>query len=253
MDPKIFAQEMINALENVTFVRTPKGFQLKKERYFSNKEKMLINPTYAKSLHHCIEFTRVIKSCVTLRRAVNHLMTNAKNNKTSTVGVKRLFEILKTDNINLIPHRNIHHGDTTLLRNLDLNFYSTLSSIFYAELSTRIEREGGYLILNIPSFRPDIMLKKVSGATHFKILSAGCEIDFLNHQSITDYKETPELLLNEIPTDSVCHIHSISPGSLLPLFIIIGVRYYQLVNGIFYPLMSKVINPITIIAVDKLE
>lgn len=252
IDAKEFADAILAAFDNVKFIKTNEGFQVKTASYKTPKQKMLADPRFATTLQRADEFVTVMKSSKTLRNAVNKLLPFVKDERTHSRVCKELYNVLKTDLKNDMPNRTIHHGSTELLRHFEFSNQCSLFNIFFAPYQVKTDREEGTLTLDIPPFQPQVMLRQVSSATHFKLLSAGSEIDFINHQFNTEYHETKELLINFKLTDPIVHVHHIPRNSSLPLFLFLSIRYYNLINGEYHLLMNRKLNPLTIIGLDKI-
>jgi len=61
---------------------------------------------------------------------------------------------------------------------------------------------------------------------------------------------SPEILLGTQTEDVITLTNALTAGSTSPLFLVLGVEFYQEVNGTFYPLNSGSYNALAIVAVD---
>src|SRR5258708_36725152 len=89
-----------------------------------------------------------------------------------------MMEVAKGDPINARGLRNVTDGDLGLLESFEFNEKKMLKVILGVDYSANIDRASGSMKIEIPSFIPREKLVPAPGATHFKILSAGAEIDF---------------------------------------------------------------------------
>ena len=89
-----------------------------------------------------------------------------------------------------------------------------------------------------------------SGATHFKLVSAGSDINFTEESSDTAYFESAYLPLNDVPTAAVNITHALTANSSNPLFLFMGILFSQEVNGVQYPLLSGSFNSLNIVQVS---
>jgi hypothetical protein len=94
------------------------------------------------------------------------------------------------------------------------------------------------------------MIAAPGGTTHFKIVSAGVEIDFENETFVTDVHETAELPWDSTATALINDANAVTANSTHPLFLLVGVQFYQDVNGVKYPLKNGAFNALQIVKVE---
>ena len=102
------------------------------------------------------------------------------------------------------------------------------------------------------SFIPTNMIAAPSGTTHYKIISAGAEVDFENETFVSANSETAILPWDAVATVAVAHVNQITAASTQPLFLALGIEFYQEVNGVQYPLKNGAFNPLALVAVSGL-
>ncbi|MGZ3821635.1 MAG: hypothetical protein ACXVB6_13645 [Mucilaginibacter sp.] len=103
---------------------------------------------------------------------------------------------------------------------------------------------------DIPSFVPQNMIAAPVGASHFKIVSAGAEVDFEN-KTYTVNTDSSDLLPWDATATTLINLTStLTPGSSLPLFLVLGIEFYQEVNGEEYPLKNGSFNALSIVKVS---
>jgi len=104
----------------------------------------------------------------------------------------------------------------------------------------------------VESFIPANMIAAPGGTSHFKIISAGTEIDFEAEVFVTSTSETAILPWDMVPTVAISQLNMITPNSTRPLFLALGVEFYQEVNGRMYPLKNGSYNPLALVQVSGL-
>ena len=62
--------------------------------------------------------------------------------------------------------------------------------------------------------------------------------------------ETVILPWDAVATAPVNHINNVTPASTKPLFLALGLEFYQEVNGQMYSLKNGAYNPLALVAVD---
>ncbi len=81
-------------------------------------------------------------------------------------------------------------------------------------------------------------------------MSAGTEIDFEKEVSVTDAQETAMLELNSTLTAPFDLANTVTANSTHPLFVLLGIQFYQEVNGIKYSLKNDAFNALAIVKVE---
>lgn len=94
------------------------------------------------------------------------------------------------------------------------------------------------------------MIAAPGGATHFKIISAGAEVDFENEVFVADTKSTAVLPWDANATAVINLANAVTANSTHPLFLALGIEFYQQVNGQMYPLKNGAFNALALVKVD---
>src|SRR5205085_12305740 len=103
---------------------------------------------------------------------------------------KRMMTVVKSDTTSIRGQRSVTKGNIQLLEGFEFNVNGVLSATLNAPYSATINRVTGALSVNIPSFTPAMLISAPQSATHFKIVSAGIELDFDNEVSNSDVNES---------------------------------------------------------------
>jgi hypothetical protein len=122
----------------------------------------------------------------------------------------------------------------------------------FAPFEVAIDRVLGTITVDLVEFIPANMIAAPSGTTHFKIISAGTEIDFEADTFVVSSSETAILPWDSNPTVAISHSNPVTPNSVSPLFLALGVEFYQEVNGRMYPLKNGSYNPLSLVQVSGL-
>src|SRR5690606_25992611 len=96
---------------------------------------------------------------------------------------------------------------------------------------------------------PANMVAAPGGATHFKLISGAAEIAFEDGTFVSDTEVTEALPLSLQPVAVPALTHSMPAGSVHPLFLALGIEFYQHVNGELYPLKNGAHNALAIVVV----
>jgi hypothetical protein len=96
------------------------------------------------------------------------------------------------------------------------------------------------------------MIAAPGGTTHFKIISAGAEIDFEAETFTEAHSESDILPWGQTATAVINQVNTVTPGSTKPLFLALGLEFYQEVNGQMYALKNGAYNPLALVSVSGL-
>ena len=121
----------------------------------------------------------------------------------------------------------------------------------YAPFVAAIDRVSGEIKVDMASFVPANMIAAPSGTTHFKIISGGAEVDFEAETFVVTTSETAILPWDATPTAVISQTNAVTANSTKPLFLALGVEFYQEINGQMYPLKNGAFNPLSIAKVDS--
>mgnify|MGYP000482255559 CR=1 FL=1 len=147
--------------------------------------------------------------------------------------------------------RNVIDGEVDLLVGFEFNTRGKLGTSLYAPFIGTIDRPSGKVTVDMTSFIPSDMIVAPGGTTHFKIVSAGAEIDFEAETFVVASSESNILKWNGAPCGDINHLNQLTPDSTKPLFLVLGIEFYQEVNGQMYSLKNGAFNPLAVVKVDS--
>ena len=214
--------------------------------------RMASDPAFQRTRENGSEFGRAGKGGKVIRGAVRVLLQNAKDKRVVSRLVKSLLEIAKTDPINERGLRTIEDGNMSLLAGFEFNVNGKLGATMYAPISTSINRVTGAVEATVAPFAPTVRIAAPGGTTHFKIVSGAAELDFENETSVFESDETAILLYDSADTAAISLAMALPANSSLPLIQVVGIEFYQEVNGQMYPLKNGAFNALSIATVDHL-
>ena len=137
-----------------------------------------------------------------------------------------------------------------LLLDFDFNINGKLGTFFFVEYTSTINRVAGELEVALPAFIPVDAITAPPGTTHYKILSGGAELDFENQLSVRQMQSTNILPWNEVASAPMTLTSALTPNSTLPMLQVLGVEFYQEVNGTMYSLKNGSGNALNIVNID---
>lgn len=239
------------SIGNITFYKSKDGY-LAKEKGGIDAKRIASDPAFQRTRENGQEFGRAGKAGKFLRNAVRSLLQNASDSKMISRLTREMIRVIQADKVNVRGQRNVIDGEAELLNGFEFNINGKLQTTLHAPFTSVINRATGILTIDIPSFIPANMVTAPSGATHFRVNTAGVEIDFELGKSTAEVSISAELSLDQVSTAVLSHSHMVTPNSTHPLFLFVGIEFFQEVNGSMYPLKNGAFNALAIVEVSGL-
>lgn len=237
---------------DMTFYKTAADGYLIREKGGIDANRIASDPAFQRTRENGAEFGRSGKAGKMLRNALQALLINASDSRTVSRLTQSMVKVIRADTTNPRGQRNVIDGEAELLTGFEFNIRGKLGTTLFAPFTTAIDRVTGELTLDIPPFIPMNMVAAPSGTTHYKIVSAGAEIDFEAETFIVATSETGILPWDTVLTVAVAQTNQVTAASTKPLFLAVGIQFFQEVNGQMYPLRNGAYNPLSLVAVSGL-
>ncbi|MCU7548173.1 hypothetical protein OCK74_03565 [Chitinophagaceae bacterium LB-8] len=234
---------------DVTFYKSGDGYMVRLKGGISGN-RIANDAAFVRTRENGAEFGRAGKAGKLLRTALNSLLQNAADSKLISRLVTAMMRVIKADATSTRGMRNVIDGEVELLQGFEFNSEGKLSSCLYAPYDASINRATGQFSVAVPPFIPSHMIAAPGGATHYKFITGAAEVDFTAGSYKVDTKETPVQILDNMPTAAVSLESTLTPGSTHPLFLALGIEFYQEVNGEMYPLNNGSFNALTLVKVE---
>ena len=234
---------------DITFYKSQDG-HLAREKGGVDAKRMATDPAFQRTRENGSEFGRAGSSGKLLRTAFRSILMSSSDGRMTSRLTQQMMRVIKADSTSVRGMRNVIDGEAELLTGFEFNVRSSLSSTFFAPLEPSIDRATGELKLEIPSFTPLSMIAAPVGTTHYKIISAGALVDFVAGSFTLATTETLPLPWDMAASSALSQVNGLPAASTAPLFMVMGIEFYQEVNGVFYPLNNGAFNAFTILKVD---
>jgi hypothetical protein len=235
----------------ISFYKTGDG-HLAREKGGVDKSRIQNDPAFQRTRENGSEFGRAGKGGKVLRNAIRVLLQNAKDKRVVSRLTKDLVAITKTDTTNERGSRTLQDGNLSLLKSFEFNLNGKLGATLFATYTKAFDRVTGDATINIAAFSPTIRIAAPAGTSHFKVVMGAAELDFENEISVFENDETGILPYDSANTASIALTASITANSILPVVEVLGIEFYQEVNGQMYPLKNGAYNALSVVIVDKL-
>ena len=236
---------------DITFYKTKDG-HLAREKGGIDASRIKSDPAFQRTRENGAEFGRAGKAGKILRTALRSLLINSADSKMVSRLTQSMVKVIQADLISIRGLRNVIDGEAELLSGFEFNIRGKLGTSLFAPFVGAIDRVTGSITVDIASFIPGNMISAPSGTTHYKVISAGAEIDFEAETFVEAHSETAILPWDAVPTVAISHTNMITPASVKPLFLALGLEFYQEVNGQMYALKNGAYNPLALVQVSGL-
>lgn len=235
---------------DISFYKTADG-HLARAKGGIDASRIANDPAFQRTRENGSEFGKAGKGGKVVRNAIRVLLQNAKDKRVVSRLTTDLLKIVKTDITNVRGERTVQDGNFTLLNNFDFNKNAKLGSTLFASDSHSYDRVTGEVEISLPAFSPVIRIAGPTGTTHFKIVMGASDLDFVNETSTFETDATGVLPYDSVDTAAIDLAVAISAGSLLPVIVVLGIEFYQEVNGQMYPLKNGSYNALAVKYADK--
>ena len=234
---------------DITFYKTQDG-HLAREKGGIDASRIASDPAFQRTRENGSEFGRAGKAGKLLRTAFRPLLLNSADGRMVSRLTQRMVKVIQADLISERGLRNVIDGEAELLFGFEFNIRGKLGTSLFAPFVGSIDRVAGEIKVDIASFVPANMLAAPTGTTHFKIISGGAEVDFEAETYVVATSETAILPWDSTPTTAISQVNAVTANSTKPLFLTLGVEFYQEINGQMYPLKNGAFNPLSIAKVS---
>jgi hypothetical protein len=233
----------------ITFYKSKDGY-LAREKGGVSADKIANDPAFQRTRENGAEFGRAGKAGKVLRTSLRALLQNASDSRMVSRLTTEMLKVVQADTTNTRGQRNVIDGEAELLQGFEFNINGKLGTTLYAPFTAAIDRATGALTVDIPAFVPIHMIAAPGGSTHYKIISAGVEVDFENETYVVDSQDTAIQPWDATATAAINLANAVTAASTHPLFLALGIEFYQEVNGQMYPLKNGAYNALALVQVS---
>ncbi|WP_028296652.1 hypothetical protein [Olivibacter sitiensis] len=235
---------------DITFYKSKDGY-LARQKGGVDKERFHTDPKFQRTRENAAEFARAGKASKALCTAIRPVLNKTQDSRMISRLVKSMMQVIKADQVSNRGLRNVLDGELVLLQGFDFNGNARLSATVYAPYTPTIGRATGLLEVNVASFVPDSQIVAPGGTTHFRLISAGVEVDFENETFALAQSSSAEIAFDNTVSGAVSLSNDIGVvDSTKPLFLVFGIEFLQQVNGTFYALNNGAYNALSLVLVD---
>ena len=239
---------LTGTIGGLTYYRSHDGFIVKGKSAVT-AEVISTHPKFKRTRENNSEFARAGKAMKVLKDSFLTLLKNVSDNRMTGRLTQVMMKIIQSDMINERGSRTVQDGDLSILGGFNFNIRADFDYIFKAGKEIIIDRVNGVAQINIHSFNPQIMMNAPVGATHFKLLYGVAGIDFQHERFQTNSITSDIQDLSDAVISPIILTTDFDRSFSLPVFLVLGIEFYQVVNNEFYPEKNFSYNAMKIVKV----
>lgn len=236
---------------DVTFYKTKDGY-LAREKGGIDKNRIMNDPAFQRTRENGNEFGRAGKAGQLIRKSLRMLLKQASDNRLISRLLQHLMRIIKSDPINERGKRTVQDGDMSILDGFDFNEKGKLNTVFFNGYTASFDRATGAFNLAVNAFIPTETIDAPRGTTHVQIVGGVCALDFIARGADEAHILSPIIAWDQQTQAALALSVSIAGGSTLPVMTMVGVSFFQEVNGQMYSLRNGSFNSLAVVKVDQL-
>jgi hypothetical protein len=241
--------KLLGTVGDMTYYKSKDGY-LAKEKTVISAERIASDPNFERTRENNAEFSNACISGKTLRHSLNGVLKNTRDGRMVSRLSKTMMQVIKSDTVSPRGQRTVATGDLSLLKGFEFNAGAVLGSTFYSPYTISIDRAAGNVSISIPSFSPMSAVIVPQGATHFQLIAGVAAVDFVAQSFESAATQSATLAWDANATAPTTLSLNVPKGSALPVFVALGIQFYQVVNGSQYPLTDKSFNALSLVAVN---
>jgi hypothetical protein len=238
-------------LGDISFYKTRDG-HMAREKGGVDAKRIASDPAFQRTRENGQEFGRAGKNAKTIRTAFRLLLQNVRDRRLSSRLNTRLLAIIKTDTSNERGLRQAEQGDMAMMKGFQFNNQAVFNKLFGVDYDFSIDDTSGDISLDYAAFSPKIAVVAPEGSTHFNLHMGAASLDFESDSSNFAMAETGLLAYNSdtLTADTLTANLNVLPGK--PIIGVVGISFYQEVNGTAYPLKNGSYNALSVVEVHQI-
>lgn len=208
--------------------------------------------TAPRSLENQQEFSSAGKATKIFRASFPNLMAKASDKFSASRITQKMREAISLDTVSIRGKRNVLDGELSVLLGFEFNRNSIFNAVFIGSVTATLNRTTGAVSLSIDTFDPILSVFAPEGTTHFQFVAEGASIDFGNEQKLTQkaLSNIKPFQAGNVAQENLSIV--LAANETAPVFVAIGIEFFQEINGEKYPLQNMTFNAAKVILVDVL-
>ena len=214
----------------------------------SNKAAFASAPSRARTRENASEFGLSAKYSKLLRDSLRVAIAAASDSRVASRLTAKMREIIGLDDTSDRGQRVFDSSNSAPLLGFDFNAASGIGQTMY--FPYEVTGAGADVTMSIPALNPGNDVAAPQGATHFEVVFAASALDMetLNFTNAVVAAPLGILPINSaaLANQQMVATFPAAPAAAELVVGVVGVNFYQQVNGKFYALNNNSTNPLAI-------
>jgi hypothetical protein len=214
----------------------------------SNKAAFTSSASLARTRENASEFGRAASGGKLIRDSLRVLIASASDSKMVSRLTQKVRELIGMDDTNNRGERVVDKANIAGLLGFNFNLGAGIGQSLFFQYG--IAAAGSDVTMSIPALNPATDISAPQGATHFELLYGAASLDFETGTYQQGVVAAPlgVLALNSAPLANRDIVASFpgAPAATDVVVGVVGINFYQQLNGQMYPLNNNANNPLAI-------
>jgi hypothetical protein len=236
---------------DLSFYKTKDGY-LAKEKTEISAARIKNDPSFARTRENGEEFLRANKAGKVLRESMKVLTAGIADGRMTARLGKLMSAVVKSDPVNDRGKRHVLAGDLGMINKFQFNVGIPLTQAFSPLYTTTFNRVTGAATVTIQPFEPATLIGAPNEASHYSLLLCVAACNFTEETYVNKLFRTAELPTKNVQTVTLPPlVANITAANTNPVFVALGITFWQEVNGKYYSLQSGNNNAAGVVFVDN--
>jgi len=214
-----------------------------------SKEQINSDPRFQRTKENGVEFGRAANVSKKLREQLNQGSDTKFPNRLTGM----MNRILRADELNGRGDRQVITANLIQLTGLECNVNAKLSEVFFLRTRPIYDIATSEATLELPQMIAKNQIKMLNGATHVQVQLVATEFDAQNPEADAVATARSSYLdvgqSNASPSETLSLQLAPLPQPDSAVILLMGISYFQFVNGGYYPLSNGAYNALTFVQV----
>jgi hypothetical protein len=214
----------------------------------SNKAAFTSSASLARTRENASEFGTAASAAKLLRDSLRVAIQAASDSKMVSRLTKAMRAILALDTTNDRGQRQVLKANLASLLGFNFNLGAGIGQNLFFQYT--ITGSGSDVTLTIPHLDPNTDISAPVGATHYELVLGASSVDFLGktykQAAIAQPLGIRPLSAAALTNTTVVATLPVAPATDDLVVAVLGVNYYQQLNGKYYPLNNNASNPLAV-------
>jgi len=214
----------------------------------SNKTAFASSASLARTRENAAEFGLSAKYGKLLRDSLRVAVSAASDSRVASRLTKAMREVIGLDDTNDRGQRVFDSSNSAPLLGFNFNAGAGIGQTMYFPF--QVTGDAADVTLSIPALNPASDIAAPQGTTHFEVVFAASSLDM---ETLTFTNAVVAAPLGILAVNSVALVNQVvaasfptAPPAANLVVGVVGINFYQQVNGKFYPLNNNSTNPLAI-------